>query len=134
VDSRLQRRQRCRLSAARPARIAATAAAAGCHSLVARYRYFDYRIDHFCLATLLAVDMKRLVAFVDLAAISIAILFLFAVIVMSIRSAAITVWQLAREMYAARHDWWLGGLIVFSLIWAAVRWKAAYRALSEFDE
>ena len=78
--------------------------------------------------------MKRLVAFVDLAAISITILFLFAVIVMSIRSAAITVWQFTREMYAARHDWWLGALIVFSLIWSAVRWKAAYRALNEFDE
>jgi len=78
--------------------------------------------------------MKRLVAFIDLAAISIATFFLFAVIVMSIRSAAVTVWQLAREMYAAHHDWWLGALIVFSLIWSAVRWKAAYRALRDFDE
>jgi hypothetical protein len=44
---------------------------------------------------------KRRGDFNDLAAISIAILFIFAVVVMSVRSAAITIWQLGRGMYAA---------------------------------
>jgi hypothetical protein len=101
---------------------------------VDRYRDFHHRVAHLYLFALPGIDMKRLVAFIDLAAISIAILFIFAVVVMSVRSAAITIWQLGREMYATRHDWWLGALIVFSLIWSAVRWKAAYRALNDFEE
>jgi hypothetical protein len=76
--------------------------------------------------------MKRLVTFIDLAAICITILFLFFVALMSIRSVAVSVWQLAREMYAAR-GWWIGMLIIFSLIWSALRWKAAYRALIESE-
>jgi hypothetical protein len=73
------------------------------------------------------------VTFIDLTAICISILFVFALAVMAVRSVAVTVWQLAREMYATRHDWWLAAVIVFSLIWSAVRWKAAKRALDEFE-
>jgi hypothetical protein len=78
--------------------------------------------------------MKRLIAFIDLAAICIAIFFVFALLLMSIRSAAVTLWQLAHEMYVSRQDWWIGALIIFSVLWSAVRWKAAYRALDEFRD
>ena len=76
--------------------------------------------------------MKRLVAFIDLAAICITIFFLFALALMSVRSIAVTVWQLTREMYTTHQDWWIAVLIVFSIIWSAIRWRAAYRALDEF--
>jgi len=75
--------------------------------------------------------LKRFVTFIDVAAICITILFLFFEALILIRSVAVAAWQLRREMYAT-HDWWIGALIIFSLIWCALRWgKAAYRVLTD---
>jgi hypothetical protein len=75
--------------------------------------------------------LKRLLTFVDCAAILIAILFLFAVVVIGVRGAAVAIWQLAREMYAAHGDWWIVAGILFSLAWSAIRLKAALRTLDD---
>jgi hypothetical protein len=75
--------------------------------------------------------LKRLLTFIDCAAILIAILFLFAVVVIGVRGAAVAIWQLAREMYAAHGDWWIVVGVLFSLVWSAIRWKAALRTLDD---
>jgi hypothetical protein len=99
----------------------------------------DHRLRiHTSLARVCVLDLryleavKRLVTFIDLASISIAILFLFGLVVVGIREAAIFVWQAAREMHAAHNDW-LGVIILFALVWTAFRWKAAHRALNESE-
>ena len=77
--------------------------------------------------------LKRLIAFIDLLAIAVTVLFLFAIALIALGGAARTIWGLMGEMYAARHDWWIVALVVFSLAWSAVRRKAARKALDEID-
>lgn len=77
--------------------------------------------------------LRRLIALIDLLAIAVTVLFLFAVALIALGGAARSIWGLAKEMYAAQYDWWIVALIIFSVLWSAVRRKAARKALDEVD-
>jgi hypothetical protein len=72
------------------------------------------------------------IAFIDLAAVAIAGLSLFVLLLIGLPGAAGSTWNLFTEMYAAHHDRWLVALIIICIAWSAVRWKAAWEALDEF--
>ncbi len=77
--------------------------------------------------------MKRLVTLIDCAAICISMLFLVALVGMALRGLFLQLKDLVHEIYAARGDWWIAGLIIFCLLWAAFRWKAGLKALDDIN-
>jgi hypothetical protein len=77
--------------------------------------------------------MKRLLTLLDCTAISITMLFLVGLAAMALRGLFLQLRELLHDIYAARGDWWIAGLLVFCLIWTVFRWKAGLRALDDID-
>ncbi len=77
--------------------------------------------------------MKRLVVIIDCAAVSITMLFLVGLVGLMIRGLFLELKELVHDLYAARSDWWIAGILVFFLVWAAFRWRAGLKALDELN-
>jgi len=77
--------------------------------------------------------MKRLVAFIDCAAVCVAMLAAVALIAFMLRGLFFELKGMIQDLHAARSDWWIAGLVLFLLLWAAFRWRQGLRALHELS-
>jgi len=76
--------------------------------------------------------VKRIVVILDGLAISVTIFILFILVVVGVCDAVVGAGKVLSDLYHDRHNaGWLGGFIVFCLVWAVFRWKAGLRALEE---
>ena len=48
----------------------------------------------------------------------------FGLVALMLRALFLQLKELVHDLYARPSDWWIAGLVIFLLLWAAFRWRA----------